>query len=43
MIQMIMKLAKHNLEVINILNPNGTLNHNAKLFVGEDRFEVRKK
>ena len=34
---------KHNLEVINILNPNGTLNHNAKLFVGEDRFEVRKK
>ncbi|MEC7936559.1 MAG: valine--tRNA ligase [Bacteroidota bacterium] len=34
---------KHNLEVINILNPNGTLNKNAKLYVGEDRFEVRKK
>ena len=34
---------KHNLEVINILNPNGTLNQNAKLYVGEDRFEVRKK
>ena len=33
----------HNLEVINILNPNGTLNQNAKLYVGEDRFEVRKK
>ena len=34
---------QHNLEVINILNPNGTLNKNAKLYVGEDRFEVRKK
>ncbi|MEC7618504.1 MAG: valine--tRNA ligase [Bacteroidota bacterium] len=34
---------KHNLEVINILNPNGTLNKNAKLYIGEDRFEVRKK
>ena len=34
---------KHNLEVINILNANGTLNQNAKLYVGEDRFEVRKK
>ena len=34
---------KHNLEVINILNPNGTLNQNAELYVGEDRFEVRKK
>ena len=34
---------KHNLEVINILNASGTLNQNAKLYVGEDRFEVRKK
>ncbi len=34
---------KHSLEIINILNPNGTLNENAKLYVGEDRFEVRKK
>ena len=33
---------KHNLEVINILNSNGTLNENAILHVGEDRFEVRK-
>ena len=33
---------KHDLEVINILNSNGTLNENAILHVGEDRFEVRK-
>lgn len=33
---------KHNLETIDILNDDGTLNENAKLYVGEDRFEVRK-
>lgn len=33
---------KHNLESIDILNDNGTLNKNAKLYVGKDRFEVRK-
>ncbi len=32
---------KHNLESIDILNDNGTLNKNAKLYVGKDRFEVR--
>jgi valyl-tRNA synthetase len=34
---------KHNLEVIDILNEDGTLNIRAQLYVGEDRFEVRKK
>lgn len=34
---------KHNLEVIDILNEDGTLNAKAKLFVGEDRFVARKK
>ena len=34
---------KHNLKVINILNSNGTLNENAQLYIGDDRFEVRKK
>jgi valyl-tRNA synthetase len=34
---------KHNLESIDIFNPNGTLNEKALLFVGEDRFTVRKK
>ena len=34
---------KHNLEVINILNSNGTFNENAQLYIGDDRFEVRKK
>ena len=33
---------KHNLEVIDILNDDGTLNEKAQLFVGKDRFEVRK-
>ena len=33
---------KHNLEVIDILNDDGTLNEKAKLFVGQDRFEARK-
>ncbi|MCB8994974.1 MAG: valine--tRNA ligase [Bacteroidales bacterium] len=34
---------KHNLESIDIFNPNGTLSEKAQLFVGEDRFVVRKK
>lgn len=35
--------AKHNLETINILDERGKMNENAQLFVGEDRFDVRKK
>lgn len=34
---------KHGLEVIDILNPNGTLSASAMVLVGEDRFEARKK
>ncbi|HEY3405271.1 MAG TPA: valine--tRNA ligase, partial [Ohtaekwangia sp.] len=34
---------KHNLEVIDILNEDGTLNEKAQLFIGEDRFIARKK
>ena len=34
---------KHKLPVIDILNNDGTLNEKATLFVGEDRFIVRKK
>ena len=34
---------KHKLEVIDILNEDGTLNENAKIFIGEDRFIARKK
>ncbi len=34
---------KHGLEVIDILNEDGTLNDKAILCVGEDRFEARKK
>jgi valyl-tRNA synthetase len=33
---------KHNLESIDIFNDNGTLSRKAILYVGEDRFEVRK-
>ncbi|WP_188506559.1 valine--tRNA ligase [Parapedobacter pyrenivorans] len=33
---------KHNLEVIDILNDDGTLNANAQILVGEDRFKARK-
>ena len=33
---------KHNLEVINILDSSGKLNKNAQLYIGEDRFDVRK-
>ena len=34
---------RHNLEVIDILNADGTLSEAAQLYVGEDRFAVRKK
>jgi valyl-tRNA synthetase len=34
---------KHNLEVIDILNEDGTLNEKAQIFVGEDRFIARKR
>jgi valyl-tRNA synthetase len=34
---------KHNLDVVDILNEDGTLNETAQLYVGEDRFVVRKK
>jgi Valyl-tRNA synthetase len=33
---------KHGLEVIDILNDDGTLNESAQLYVGKDRFDVRK-
>ena len=34
---------KHHLPVIDILNDDGTLNENARILVGEDRFAARKK
>jgi valyl-tRNA synthetase len=34
---------KHGLEVIDIMNEDGTFSEAAQLFIGEDRFEVRKK
>jgi valyl-tRNA synthetase len=34
---------KHGLEVIDIFNEDGTLNEAAQIYVGEDRFEARKK
>ncbi len=34
---------KHKLEVVDILNEDGTLNEAAQIFIGEDRFEARKK
>ena len=34
---------KYNLDVINILNDDGTMSEAAQLFVGDDRFEARKK
>jgi valyl-tRNA synthetase len=34
---------KHSLEVIDIMNDDGTFSEAAQLFVGEERFEVRKK
>jgi len=33
---------KHNLESIDIFNDNGTLNEDAQILVGEDRFKARK-
>lgn len=34
---------KHNLELINVMNPNGTMNELAEEFINFDRFECRKK
>jgi valyl-tRNA synthetase len=34
---------KHNLEVIDILNEDGTLSEKARIYIGEDRFIARKK
>lgn len=34
---------KYNLEVIDTMNDDGTLSEAAQLYIGEDRFEVRKK
>ncbi len=33
---------KHNLDVVDIFNDDGTLNEKAQLYIGKDRFEVRK-
>lgn len=33
---------KHGLEIINILNPDGTLSDQAEHYIGKDRFEARK-
>jgi len=33
---------KHNLEVVDTLNPNGTMSEAAGFYIGKDRFEVRK-
>jgi valyl-tRNA synthetase len=34
---------RHNLETIDVLNANGTMSDAAQLYIGEDRFVVRKK
>ena len=34
---------KHNLEIVDILNEDGTLSADAQIYVGEDRFVARKK
>jgi valyl-tRNA synthetase len=34
---------RHNLQVIDIFNDNGTLSEKAEIFIGEDRFAVREK
>jgi valyl-tRNA synthetase len=34
---------KHNLEVVDVLNDDGTLSNEAQIYIGEDRFEARKK
>lgn len=33
---------RHNLDVVDIFNDNGTLNEAAQLYIGKDRFEVRR-
>jgi len=33
---------KHDLEIIDMLNPDGTLSEDAEHYIGKDRFEVRK-
>ena len=33
---------KHNLPIIDIFDSNGTLNANAQLYIGQDRFDVRR-
>jgi valyl-tRNA synthetase len=33
---------KHNLEVVDVLNDDGTLSDAAQIFIGQDRFEARK-
>jgi valyl-tRNA synthetase len=35
--------AKHGLETVNILNADASMSEEAQLYIGEDRFEVRKK
>ena len=34
---------KHNLPIVDTINPDGTMNSSAQIYVGEDRFAVRKK
>lgn len=34
---------KYNLEVVDTFNPDGTMSEAARLYIGEDRFKVRKK
>lgn len=34
---------KHKLQIVDVLNDDGTMNEAAQLFIGEDRFEARKK
>ena len=34
---------KYNLDIVNVLNDDGTMSEAAQLFIGEDRFEARKK
>lgn len=34
---------KHQLQIIDVLNPDGTMSDAAQLYIGEDRFAVRKK
>jgi valyl-tRNA synthetase len=34
---------KHKLEIVDIFNEDGTLNKEAQIYIGEDRFEARKR